>query len=343
MKLPITFLLFLTVLAIPFAKGEEKEALPIIFDTDMGNDIDDAMALATIHQLAHRGAINLLAVTSTKDHPKSASYIDALNTYYGFPDIPIGAVRDGATKTVGRYNNMADTKNDDGTHRYPHDLLSGEDAPDAVELIRKTLASQPDQSVVLLQVGFFTNFARLLTSRADEHSELDGKELIQAKVKELVMMAGAFQTIRNNTKHVEYNVKNDIPSAKLIADEWPTRVVWSGFEIGINSVYPWKSIMEDYEYVDHHLIKESYLSWVTTKPHDRPTWDLSCVLYATYPDRNYFGLSPAGRVTVDDEGRTDFQVQPKGGKDVYLTMTPIQAARAVEAYVQLCSEPPRTK
>ena len=36
--------------------------VPIIFDTDMGNDIDDAMALAIIHQLERRGAVELLAV-----------------------------------------------------------------------------------------------------------------------------------------------------------------------------------------------------------------------------------------------------------------------------------------
>ena len=62
----------------------------LIFDTDMGNDIDDAMALAMIHNLERRGACQLLAVTSTKDHPKSAAFIDALNMFYGQPDIPIG-------------------------------------------------------------------------------------------------------------------------------------------------------------------------------------------------------------------------------------------------------------
>ena len=57
------------------------EPVKMIFDTDMGNDIDDAMALVMIHNLAKRGAVDLLAVTSTKDHPLSAAYIDALNTY----------------------------------------------------------------------------------------------------------------------------------------------------------------------------------------------------------------------------------------------------------------------
>lgn len=315
----------------------------MIFDTDMGNDIDDAMALTMIHQLAHRGAIELLAVTSTKDHPLSAAYVDALNTYYGFPDIPVGAVRDGATPEEGRYNSVAKRRTGDGAPLYPHDLESGEDAPDAVALLRKTLASQDDGAVVLVQVGFFTNYARLLDSGSDEHSPLAGKDLIEAKVARLVIMAGAFQTIDHKTRHLEYNVVKDIPAAQKIADEWPTEVVWSGFEIGIHSTYPWESVVEDYEYLENHLLKESYLAWVRNPPHDRPTWDLSCVIYATYPDRGYFYRSPRGSVLVDESGRTDFQPDEKNGNDVYLIMSDAQAARLREAYVQLCTQPPRPR
>lgn len=317
----------------------KKEPVKMIFDTDMGNDIDDAMALAMVHQLARRGAIDLLAVTSTKDHPKSAAYIDALNTWYGFPDIPIGAVRDGAAKEEGRFNGQVDRKDSAGKPLFPHDLVSGTDAPEAVSLIRKTLAGQPDGSVMLVQVGFFTNFARLLESKGDEHSPLDGPALIKAKVKELVLMAGAFQTIEHNTKHIEYNVKLDIPAAKKIADAWPSPVIWSGYEIGIAAAYPWQSIMEDYNYVEPHLIKDSYLAYVPEHPHDRPTWDLTAVLYAVYPDRGYFTLSPKGHVRVDDEGRTDFSVK-NDGNDFYLIMDEVQTARVREAFVQLCSEPP---
>lgn len=337
---------YLILTSLLFSLGfAQAEPVRMIFDTDMGNDIDDAMALAIIHQLVGRGAVELLAVTSTKDNPKSASYIDAVNTYYGHPDVPIGAVRDGATPEEGKFNGLADKKDTDGKPLYPHDLKSGEDAPEAVSLMRKTLAAQPDGSVMLVQVGFFTNCARLLNSKPDEHSDLDGKALIKKKVKEFVIMAGAFQSIRYNTNYIEYNVVKDIPAAKKVAEEWPTPVIWSGFEIGINTVYPWKSIMEDYNYRTQHLIKESYLVYIPEKPHDRPTWDLSCVLYSAFPDRGYFDLSPFGNVTVDDKGLTDFTTKGKGdGKnDRYLIMSELQAARIVEAYIHLCSQPPATK
>lgn len=334
-----TLLALALVVAPPVLTHAQKAPVRMIFDTDMGNDIDDAMALAMVHQLARRGAVEVLAVTSTKDHPKSAAYIDALNTWYGFPDIPIGAVRDGAAKEEGRFNGQIDRKDEAGNRLFPRDLLSGEDAPEAVSLIRKTLAGEPDGSVVLVQVGFFTNFARLLDSKGDEHSPLDGLALAKAKVKELVLMAGAFQTIDHNTKHIEYNVKLDIPAAKRIADDWPTPVVWSGYEIGIAAAYPWQSIVEDYRYAEHHLVKDSYLAYVPKHPHDRPTWDLTAALYAIYPDRGYFDLSPRGHVRVDDEGRTDF-VAKDDGNDRYLLMDAAQTARVREAFVQLCSEPP---
>lgn len=327
--------------ASPEAHAQSKPPVKMIFDTDMGNDIDDAMALAMIHQLARRGAVELLAVTSTKDHPKSVAYIDALNTWYGFPEIPLGAVRDGAAREEGRYNGQVDRKDPEGKPFFPHDL-DGTKAPEAVSLIRKTLAAQPDASVMLVQVGFFTNYARLLDSKADENSPLDGPALIKAKVKELVIMAGAFQTIRYNTKHIEYNVKLDIPSAKRIATDWPSTVIWSGYEIGIAAAYPWKSIVEDYNYAEPHLIKDSYLAYVPQHPHDRPTWDLTAALYAIYPDRGYFDLSPIGHVRVDDEGRTDFS-EKGDGNDRYLLMNAVQTEKVREAFVQLCSEPPVRK
>lgn len=314
------------------------EPVKLIFDTDMGNDIDDAMALVMIHALERRGACKLLAVTSTKDHPKSAAFIDALNTVCGRPDVPIGAVRNGVTPELGKYLGLADQTNDRGELLYPHDLRDGSAAPEAVALLRKILAAEPDGSVTLVQVGFFTNFSRLVQSKPDEHSPLDGPALIKQKVRQLVIMAGAFQTIRFNTRYGEYNVVKDVPSARLLADKWPSPIVWSGFEIGIAAAYPWESVQRDYEHTQPHLIKEGYLAYVPQQPHDRPTWDLTAALHAIYPDRGYFELSPAGEVRVDEKGHTDFTAKEKGN-DRYLILNQVQAARVTEAFVQLCSEP----
>ena len=311
----------------------------LIFDTDMGNDVDDSMALAMIHSLERRDACRLLAVTSSKDHIKSVAFIDALNTFYRRPNVPIGAVRNGVTPDLGRYLGLIEEKNSAGQWKYPHDLTSGSDAPDAVTLIRKTLSAQPNKSVKIVQVGFFTNMAQLLDSGSDEHSPLDGPALITKKVTELVVMAGAFQTIRFNTRHLEYNVRKDVQASQKVAKEWPTPIVWSGFEVGIAAAYPWQSIEQDFAYTDDHIVREAYLSYVPEKPHDRPTWDLTAVLYAVHPKRGYFDLSVHGEVVIGSDGGTDFKPTEKG-RDRYLLMDDLQAGRVREAFVQLVSEAP---
>ena len=324
------------------ATASLSHAAPVklIFDTDMGNDVDDVMALEMIHNLQKRGACELLAVTITKDHPQAAAFVDAVNTFHGYPDTHIGVVKDGVTPEAGKFNKLADEKNADGSFRYPHDLLSGNDAPEAVGLIRKLLAAQPDKSVALAQVGFFTNFARLLDSPPDAHSPLSGRDLLKQKVTVLSIMAGAFQTVNWNTRHLEYNVIKDIPAAQKLAIHWPTPIVWSGYEIGVAAAYPHVSIEQDFEYVKHHPLKEAYYAY-NPPPHDRPTWDPTAVLYAIYPDRGYFDLTPPGGVTVEDNGATWYRPSKDGkGRHRYLVMSAEQAARVREAIVQLCVEPP---
>jgi len=319
----------------------QAEPVKLIFDTDMGNDVDDLMALNMIHALQSRGAVELLAVTITKDHPQAAAFVDAVDTFYGRPDIPIGVVKGGPTPEPGKFNLLADAKNEDGSLRYPHDLMSGNDAPEATGLLRKLLAAQPDSSVTLVQVGFFSNFGRLLASPPDAVSPLSGRELIAKKVKLLSIMAGTFQTVDWNTRHLEYNVVKDVPAAQAIANDWPTPVVWSGYEIGVAAAFPHVVIERDLDYVKHHPLKEAYCLY-NPPPHDRPTWDPTALLYAVCPDRGYFSLSPVGTVTVEDNGATWFRPSRNGkGRDRFLAMSPEQAARVREAIVQLSIVPPR--
>lgn len=311
--------------------------VPLIFDTDIGNDVDDVLALGLIHNLQSRGACELLAVTLTNDTPKAAAFVDAVNTFYGRGTIPIGAVRGGVRQGEGKFLKLADAK-DNGNVRYPHDLKSSDDAPDATKLLRQVLSTQKDGSVVIVQVGFSSNLARLLDSPADEFSPLNGRDLIKQKVKLLSLMAGAFTNIGNDTRYKEYNVIKDIPAAQKVAANWPTPLVWSGFEIGIAVPYQVQSIERDYEYVAHHPIKESYYLY-EPPPHERPTWDLTSVLYAVLPDRGYFDLSETGSIKVENDGLTTWTKQD-GGAHRYLKVNANQIARVREAFTWLCSEAP---
>src|SRR3954463_9928941 len=131
---------------------EGAEPVRLIFDTDMGNDVDDVLALGMIHALQSRGVCELLAVTVTKDHELAGPFVDAVNTFYGRPRIPVGVVRGGATRDEGKFLKLARD-----ARKYPHALKRSADAPEAVALLRKVLAAQPDGSVVIVQVGFATN------------------------------------------------------------------------------------------------------------------------------------------------------------------------------------------
>jgi purine nucleosidase len=338
---PLILLVVFCLSASVPAQEVRPKPIPLIFDTDIGNDCDDVLAMGVIHSLQTRGECELLAVTITKDHPLAAAFTDAVNTFFGRGDIPIGVCKSGVTNEAGKFNVLA-SQQDNGKDRYPHDLRSGQQAPDAVTVLRKTLAAQDDASVVIAQVGFSTNLSNLLQSKADAHSPLTGVELVKRKVRLLSMMAGAFKQIMGDQGHLydhkEYNVVQDLPAAKALASDWPTPIIWSGFEIGLNLPYPHQSILQDYRYVDHHPLAEAYTLY-EPPPHDRPTWDLTSVLHAIRPDRQYFDLSPAGRVSVADDGLTTFEPS-KGGRDRYLILRDDQKGLATEALVQLSSQPP---
>lgn len=320
------------------------EPVRLIFDTDICGDCDDVLALGMIHALQTRGDCQLLAVTVSADNDLAAPFVDCVNTFYGRPDIPIGVVGPGGVKIDSEFLDLAERK-DEGQHRYPHDLMSAKDAPDAVKLLRRTLAAQPDGSVTIAQVGFSTNLARLLESGPDESSPLSGLDLVKQKVKLLSLMAGAFQPIDGNKAYREYNVERDIRSAQVVATKWPTPLVWSGFEIGIALEYPSESILRDYDYVAHHPVAEAYIER-NPPPHNRPTWDLTSVLYAVYPDRKYFEMSGRGTTHVDDKGVTVFHhpdphiYSDPEFRHQYLVLGEGQGGRVKEALVLLSSEPP---
>jgi purine nucleosidase len=273
----------------------------------------------------------------TADHPQAAPFVDCVNTFYGRPDIPIGVVRPGGVEAPSVYLKLATEKTAAG-FRYPHDLLDGQDAPDAVSLLRKTLAAAEDGSVVMIQVGFSTNLARLLESPADAASPLPGVELVAKKVRLLEIMAGAFEPIGGNAAYGETNVIRDRAAAAVVAARWPTDVVWSGFEIGIALPYPSQSIVEDFGNVPHHPVAEAY-RLVSPPPQDRPSWDLTSVLDGVLDDRGYFDRSPPGKVTVTDQGATVFAADAAGKHRTLILRDAAARARVIEAFVQLASQP----
>ena len=334
------FVTLLSPAVLRAAEGPPPKPPPakVIFDTDIGNDVDDVLALSILHALQSRGECELLAVTVTKPDELAGPFADALNTFYGRPRIPVGCARPSTAEEPGKFLRLAEVR-DGGKLRYPHNLRRGSDAPAPVPLLRHILSRQTDGSVILIQVGYFSNYAALLGSTADTNSPLDGRALVKQKVKLLSIMAGAFQTVGDNNHVLEYNVIKDLPAAQKLAREWPTPIVWSGFEIGIALPFPASSVERDFGYVPHHPAAEAYYAF-DPPPHERPTWDLTSALYAVLPNRGFFDLSAPGQVSVEPDGFTRFS--PKAnGRDRFLILGPGQAPRVKEALVQLTTQPPK--
>jgi hypothetical protein len=335
---PLVLGLFIHGLILQAADFPPPKAPPvkIIFDTDVGNDVDDVLALSLLHALQSRGESELLAVTITKPDELAGPFIDAMNTFYDRPGIPIGFTGAKLKNDPSKFLPLVEVM-DNGTLRYPHRLKRSSDAMPATRLLRKILSQQADHSIVLVQVGYFSNFAALLDTMPDGFSALTGRELVRQKVKLLSVMAGNFDT--GKPEHfLEYNVTQDLPATKKLAREWPTPIVWSGYEIGLALPYPAVSIERDFAYVPHHPAAEAYYLY-NPPPHERPTWDLTASLYAVRPDRGYFDLSPPGRVTVEPDGFTRFTPE-REGRDRYLIVRTAQIPRVKEALVQLASQPP---
>jgi inosine-uridine nucleoside N-ribohydrolase len=321
-------------------KSHHKQPVPLILDTDMGNDIDDALALAMIHTLQSRGECELLGVVSSKDNPYSPVYIDVVNTFYGRGGIPIGTVRDGATPDDRTFIKPIATARDSGVTRYPR-TYQPEQYEDAVPLLRRLLASAAEKSVVIVMIGFSTNMARLLASGSDRHSGRNGLDLFAAKVKRVVAMAGNFsdEVQRNPSLDTrEYNIHRDVPAAIDFFTRCPAPITFCGYEVGAAMLYPSDSIDTDYNWAEHHPVAEAYRCYMQM-PYERPLWDPATVMEAVRPGSGYFEMSPPGRVTVDGEGIALFRPEPTGPHK-YMKISPERVAPAVDEIVSLCTSAP---
>lgn len=282
----------------------------VIFDTDMGPDYDDVGALAVLHILADRGHADILATISSNKMEKTVQLIHSLNTYYGRSDLPIGVVKENGLNIDAWHKGKKWT--DELLERFPTDHPGASQTEDAVLTYRKALVKQPDNSVTIITVGFFTNLNNLLRSGPDDISPLTGLQLVKKKVKRLVSMAARFPEGR------EYNVYADAASAKLVIEQWPTTIVFSGTEIGRYIRTGDKLVSSDL--VDHP-VKEVYrvamaqdmLEFDNSRYEmgGRASYDQTAVLAGVLGGDFYFDLE-RGQLTLQNDGSNTWQVEPQG-------------------------------
>ena len=150
----------------------------VIFDSDASSDWDDVGDIAVLNSLADLGEIEILACMASSQNGATALFMNSVNTWYGRPNVPVGRRPD----TFGPGGYPAQIASE-----YPHPLYATyTDPPVAANLYRKVLASQPDNSVVIVTTGYLNNLQALLQSGPDAYSPAERRGAGRQKSKILV-------------------------------------------------------------------------------------------------------------------------------------------------------------
>ncbi len=331
------FVVLMLLLVCSCSNRKSSDVTNVIFETDMGNDVDDALALALLLHYHDADVINLRAVCCNKARYSAPQYVHLVNCFYGHPEIPVGQVSgtplddDANPDYAGKVLAM---KNPDGTPVFAYPALKNEEIPEAVSLYRKTLATLPDSSTIIVSVGFSTNIASLLESPADEYSSLTGMELVRQKVRLFSIMACDFK----DTDHAEYNVEQNVPAAKFVFDNSPVPVVFTPYEVGTAIMYPAATIDSGFSWAKANPVAEGYKHYLQM-PYDRPTWDVIASLYAAEASDRYFSLSPWGKVNIDEQGRSTF-TPCENGKHAYLMVNGQQIENTLRRLIETTTYQP---
>ncbi len=299
-----------------------KPPVGVVFDCDMGNGIDDALALAMLYGLQGKNTIRVISVSVNKPNLKSAEFCDVLTRFYlGEPGGFFGPTPIGLTLSPRMDPDPAMVavplarQNAEGKPQYSCGIARLNETADPVAQIRNALTSQFDQNAVVVLKGPATNLAGLL--------QLPGtRELIAKKAKFLVVA----------------DFGKDPAAARKVVAEWPGPIVWAGTEVGEALPFPGASIEKDFAWSPAHPVVDAYKAF-KTMPYDAPSLAMAEVLHAARPGEPNFKLSDPGALAVAPDGKVSFNPSAQG-KHRQLLVDPEQKDKIIQTYVELASAKP---
>jgi inosine-uridine nucleoside N-ribohydrolase len=319
MKLHEKLSLVLVFLMLVSGFAWSAQPVKVIFDSDMGPDFDDVGAITVLHALAAKGECEILATVASDGYPYIAPTLEVFNRYFGKPEIPVGAPGSGAP-TLSCPNHW----NDSLVVKYLHRMKTNADYPSATEVYRRVLSKQPDKSVVIVTVGFLSNLADLLKSGPDKNSSLSGKDLVAQKVKKWVAMAGAFP------EGSEFNVNQHPDASEYVVKNWPSPVLFSGFEIGVKIMTGSKVAVSGSKNSPVHWAYKYCLETYDKKPiMTRNSWDHTAVLCAVRNPEDYFYVIKDGTFVCNPDGSNGWNPDKNSNHSFLVHKYPYQKIAAI--------------
>ena len=281
-------------------KALRREPLDILFGTDWWTDCDDVAALVLLLKAHRQGLVDLRAVGVSSVMPYSAPSVKAVCEAHGLGSVPIGLCT--AAKRKGLFclyqKKLA---------AFCATGFTNADCPEAFKLYRKALSSVQGKAVIV-DVGFPQIIMELLMSEPDEHSALNGIELVESKVSEVVLMGGRW----DKRTGLEYNFcanRLSRAAAAYICERCPVPLTFLGYEAGRTVITGGKNAPG--------LTGVAYAAHLS--PRGRPSWDPMTALYAVVGDAAKAGYKKVyGTASVDPRTGKNSFLPSAGGRHAYL-------------------------
>ena len=186
-------LMFLLMWPVVLSAAAAPKKIPILVDTDIGTDIDDAFALALV---ARSPELDLLGVTTVSGDTHARARLAAkLLWESGLRRVPVVAGEPGRPLPIEQT-------------RWADDFKSPQLRPgSAVDFLDATLRRRPGKTTIVA-IGPLTNIAALLQK----------DPAIARKIDQLIMMGGSVHHGYGDdpTPVAEYNIAADPPAAQKV-------------------------------------------------------------------------------------------------------------------------------
>ncbi len=285
------------------ATAETRPPIGIVFDSDFGNSVDTALALALLYGLDGAKQARLVAVSVSNQNLKAAELADVIAHFYLRP-APIGLYANGkwAGDTALETAPLA-LRQEDGKPVFASTITKLNDTADPAPLIRNALTAQHDGNCSIVLAGPAVNLIALLGLHG-------AKDIIAAKVKCLVTTEAAF----------------GLPASRKFFTEWPTPIVIAAEDRSASLTYPASSIEKDFSWSQAHPVVAAYRAY-KSMPYDAPTASLAAALYAAHPDAPYF--KPAEPVPGFDKNVRKFVLNPEKKDEILKVFIELASAKPV--------------